>query len=278
VQAAQGSKPPIQEVADQIARYFVPLIALFSFLTLIVWLIAGWANAIPIWWYVENNPNGNLFLFAFKFSLAVWVSACPCAFGLATPTAILVSTGVAAKLGVLVRRGAALQYAAEVDTVVFDKTGTLTLGKTAVCDFILTPTPLSSIIADDVKMNNLSLQSTSLHNLLHYLLMAESSSSHPLAKGITEYCTSRLKEIQIQLENKISNENTYQTTVVPGQGIKVAVTTDCDYNFDVLVGSQELLRSHGVVITSEQSDIAAGLRGIYMYVYIHIYICIYVYI
>jgi len=266
VQAAQGSKPPIQEVADQIARYFVPLIALCSFLTLIVWLIAGWANAIPIWWYVENNPNGNLYLFAFKFSLAVWVSACPCAFGLATPTAILVSTGVAAKLGVLVRRGAALQYAAEVDTIVFDKTGTLTLGKTSVCDFIVTP--LNSIV-DDIQMENLSLQSISLHNLLQYLLIAESSSSHPLAKGITEYCDSRLKEIEIELDfskesvNRLSNENSYQTTVVPGQGIKLAVTIDReqDGTFDVLVGSQELLHSHGVAITSQHIDIAAGLRG-----------------
>jgi Cu+-exporting ATPase len=148
---------------------------------------------------------------------------------------------------------------------VFDKTGTLTLGKTSVCDFIVTS--LSSIV-DDIKMENLSLQSTSLHNLLHYLLIAESSSSHPLAKGITEYCNSRLKEIDIQLDfsnelNRVSNENSYQTTVVPGQGIKLAVTIDQEHddNFDVLVGSQGLLHSHGVNITSQHADIAAGLRG-----------------
>ena len=278
VQAAQGSKPPIQEVADRIACYFVPTVALISVLTFIVWVTAGAMGAVPQSWYTEKNPNGNYVLFAFVFSLAVWVSACPCAFGLATPTAILVATGVAAKHGVLVRRGAALQHASEVDTVVFDKTGTLTLGKTTVSDFMI-----QSDMRDDDKKK--SSNARPLRSLLKLLLAAESSSSHPLAKGISDYCTNALKEMSDQMTaaasesaavcdyNELKN-NTYQTSVVPGKGIKLTVssmmskTSDSDKGHTdieasemvVLVGSEDLLTSHGASLTCEQLDKAAGLR------------------
>jgi P-type Cu+ transporter len=325
VQAAQGSKPPIQEVADRIAFYFVPAVAVFSLSTFIVWLVAGAFGVVPQEWFVEKNPNGNYILFAFVFALAVWVSACPCAFGLATPTAILVSTGIAAKLGILVRKGAALQYASEVNTVVFDKTGTLTLGKTTVCDYIVMPT--------EVREDK--------WRLLKLLLAAESSSSHPLAKGISDYCTEELnkhEEIETldssdvkdsevdpnfcqlpkidegesedgdhselnlsgirideviglppnsvgsQLSNMDKRElgssfymkseaTQYTTLVVPGQGIKLTISSNPDPtgadekkaeddvpDLVVLVGSQDLLNGHGIALTAKEMAIAAGLR------------------
>ena len=275
VQAAQGSKPPIQELADQIARYFVPAVASISLLTFIVWLVLGITGSIPTWWFTEKNPNGNYILFAFVFSLAVWVSACPCAFGLATPTAILVSTGIAANLGILVRKGAALQHAAEVDTVVFDKTGTLTLGKTTVCDFIVLP--------EEPVKGARSPMTRSLRSLLKLLLAAESSSSHPLAKGISEYCIAQLQykgkdQRRVSDIGKMENPK-FQTHVIPGQGIKLTVSPafvaddDADdggnlhdddsasvQDFQVLVGSQELLSTHGINLTTKQLDIASGLR------------------
>ena len=259
VQAAQGSKPPIQEVADRIARYFVPAVAMCSFLTFFIWLIAGLAGYVPTEWYTETNPNGNCFLFAFVFALAVWVSACPCAFGLATPTAILVATGLAAKLGILVRRGAALQYAAEVDTVVFDKTGTLTMGNTAVCDFIVLPSDSDPTAIQSARP---------LKDLLQLLLAAESSSSHPLAKGISEYCIAQIAALETTTSD-VSSEGlangTHHTLVVPGQGIKLTVSPKdeegkAEDDLTVLVGSQDLLRSHGVSISPVHLAIAGGLR------------------
>lgn len=259
VQAAQGSKPPIQEVADRIARYFVPAVAICSFLTFFVWLIAGFSGYVPTEWYTETNPNGNCFLFAFVFALAVWVSACPCAFGLATPTAILVATGIAAKLGVLVRRGAALQYAAEVDTVVFDKTGTLTMGNTAVCDFIIPPSEVDHTGSQSPRH---------LKDLLQLLLAAESSSSHPLAKGISEYCISQIAAIDAADSASPCiglADGLHHTLVVPGQGIKLTISPRDDEakaedDLIVLVGSQDLLRSHGVSITPAHLMLAGGLR------------------
>jgi P-type Cu+ transporter len=274
VQAAQVSKPPIQEVADRIARWFVPAVALFSLGTFAVWLGLGITGYVPLEWFTEKNPNGNYILFAFVFSLAVWVSACPCAFGLATPTAILVSTGVAANLGILIRKGAALQHAAEVDVVVFDKTGTLTLGKTTVCDFIVVPEEV-------VKGRRLSV-SRPLRTLLKLLLAAESSSSHPLAKGISEYCIAQLSDQDRDPKRAIGlgqRENKkVQINVVPGQGIKLTVSpafvaqdeadesnphdddSESVQDLQVLVGSQELLSTHGIILTTKQLDTAAGLR------------------
>jgi P-type Cu+ transporter len=274
VQAAQVSKPPIQEIADQIARWFVPAVAMISLTTFAVWLVLGITGYVPTWWFTEKNPNGNYILFAFVFSLAVWVSACPCAFGLATPTAILVSTGVAANLGILIRKGAALQHAAEVDVVVFDKTGTLTLGKTTVCDFIVVPEEV-------VKGRRLSV-SRPLRTLLKLLLAAESSSSHPLAKGISEYCIAQLSDQDRDPKRAIGlgqRENKkVQINVVPGQGIKLTVSpafvaqdeadesnphdddSESVQDLQVLVGSQELLSTHGIILTTKQLDTAAGLR------------------
>ena len=112
VQEAQSSRPAIQEVADRVASLFVPMVAALSLLTFICWVIAWETNNVPLQWAPSDTANAAAF--AFYFALAVWVSACPCAFGLATPTAILVATGVAAKHGVLVRKGASLQLSSEV--------------------------------------------------------------------------------------------------------------------------------------------------------------------
>lgn len=156
--------------------------------------------------------------------MAVWVSACPCAFGLATPTAILVSTGVAAKNGVLVRRGAALQFASEVNVVAFDKTGTLTNGKTEVTDFILLNDDGDQIKSGDNYKEEVEC--------IKLLLSAESRSSHPLARGITTWCRFRLKELSALYKSNDeadkNSSNLFTKTelifeVVPGQGIRMLV-------------------------------------------------------
>ncbi|CAM9561185.1 unnamed protein product, partial [Ectocarpus fasciculatus] len=129
VEQAQGSKAPIQEVGDRVAAVFVPCVVCLSLITLAVWLALTMSGAVPEHWYRDQPGSPGPALFSFMFSLAVMVIACPCAVGLAAPTAILVGTGVAAKHGVLVKGGAALERVSELKRVVFDKTGTLTMGK-----------------------------------------------------------------------------------------------------------------------------------------------------
>ncbi len=131
VRRAQGSKAPIQRLADRVSEVFVPLVLLLGLLTFAMWMSVG------------PEPRLTWALIAF---ISVVVIACPCAMGLATPTAIMVGTGRGAEAGILIRGGAALETAARVDTVVFDKTGTLTLGRPSVVDVVavlgLDPTEL----------------------------------------------------------------------------------------------------------------------------------------
>ena len=147
VEEAGNSKAPIARMADIISGYFVPVVITIALITLITWMILG-----------------SSFHFALTMAISVLVISCPCALGLATPTAIMVGTGRAAKLGLLIKDAVALETLNKVDTVVFDKTGTLTKG-----------TP----IVKDVEIYD--------ERLLSYAYSLESHSSHPLAKAIVNY-------------------------------------------------------------------------------------------
>ena len=173
VQEAQTSKVPIQEIADKIAQRFVPAVAIISIITFAVWYVSALSGIVPRSW-LRNGGDGNGAFFAFLFALAVWVSACPCAFGLATPTAILVSTGISASHGILIRRGAALQYAAGITTIAFDKTGTLTYGNTAVTDCYWCASHADS---------NSNINNSEKLTMYQLLQRAESISTHPISKG-----------------------------------------------------------------------------------------------
>jgi len=129
VETAQMSKAPIQKFADYVASIFVPVVITLSIVTFSVWFLCGWLGAYPNSWVSENS---NCFVFSLMFAISVVVIACPCALGLATPTAVMVATGIGANHGVLVKGGDALERAQNVNYVVFDKTGTLTQGKAVV--------------------------------------------------------------------------------------------------------------------------------------------------
>ena len=150
VQQAQGSKAPIAGLADRISLYFVPTVMLFALLTGL------------LWYFVGDAP----FAQALRFFIAVLVIACPCALGLATPTAIMVGTGRGAQLGVLIKSGTALEMAEKVDVAVFDKTGTLTHGRPELTDLI----PLDFDLDEN--------------ELLRLAAAAESMSEHPLAEAV----------------------------------------------------------------------------------------------
>jgi len=151
VEKALASKPPIQKMVDKIAGIFVPIVILIAIITFIFWLIIG-----------GNNSFGNALI---NF-IAVLIIACPCALGLATPTAIIVGTGLGAKNGILIRNGESLESAQHVSTIIFDKTGTLTEGKPFVTEIIVF--------------------NFSENELLKFSASLESKSEHPLAKAIIE--------------------------------------------------------------------------------------------
>ena len=152
VSDAQEKKAPIQKLADQISGVFVPIVLVVSVLTLVVWFILG--NPVPA---------------SIIAAVAVLVIACPCALGLATPTAILVGTGRGAREGVLIKNGEALERGRDITTVIFDKTGTLTEGKPRMSDFI----PLAP--------------GSDKSRLVQLAASLESASEHPLAKAVVDY-------------------------------------------------------------------------------------------
>lgn len=148
VRDAQGSKALIQDLADRVSSYFVPVVLIIASLAASLWLISGTG-----------------LLFALNIYIAVLIVACPCALGLATPTAVMVGTGIAARKGILVKNARALEMARRVDTVVFDKTGTLTIGEPSVTDIA----PLGGRSTDE---------------LLRLAAVAEKNSEHPLGEAV----------------------------------------------------------------------------------------------
>ena len=164
VEQAQGSKPPIARLADVIASYFVPAVIVIASLTFLVWLLFG------------PSPSLNYALLNF---VAVLVIACPCALGLATPTAIMVGTGKGAENGVLIRDGAALETAHKLDTVVLDKTGTITAGKPTVTAVVL--------FGGGHGLDNAEL--------LRLVAAAERGSEHPLATAVLAAAAERGLEL-----------------------------------------------------------------------------------
>jgi len=134
VESAQQAKAPIKEVADKIAKYFVPIIVLLSILAWIFWFSYAYSDTGKEELYI--GKDSSRFVFAFNFGISTLVIACPCALGLATPTAVMVGTGIAAGFGVLIKGGDVLERISKISMVVFDKTGTLTAGEPQVTDLI----------------------------------------------------------------------------------------------------------------------------------------------
>jgi Cu+-exporting ATPase len=155
VEDAQASKAPVQELADKISTYFVPSVMLIAIVSALIWFAVGQG-----------------FLFSLTIFITVLIIACPCALGLATPTAVMVGTGKGAENGILIKSAAALQTAHEIQTVVFDKTGTLTKGKPEVTDVV-------------------SLAGLKQDAVLKYAAIAEKRSEHPLAEAIVRKAEGR---------------------------------------------------------------------------------------
>jgi len=215
VQDAQATRPPIQDLVDRVTHVFVPVVMLIAFLTFVVWMIAladgGWLPASTA-------------------SLAVLIVACPCAMGLAIPTAIMVATGRSAEQGVLIRGGDALQRASQVTTVVLDKTGTITEGQPSVTEVVPVSAGWDSVTIERLRA-------------------LERLSEHPIAAAVVRWVDQDLAELQEPSsgDGKAPVAGTMAPTPidafesVPGQG---AIGSFGDER--VIVGNAQLMRAHRV--------------------------------
>jgi Cu+-exporting ATPase len=197
VQEAQGSKAPIQRLADYISSIFVPTVITIGLITFAVWYLLG-------------APETR-FSFALVNFIAVLIIACPCAMGLATPTAIMVGTGKGAEQGILFKNAESLEQAQKIDTIVLDKTGTLTEGQPKVTDII------SSGFSE--------------HQLLALAGSAEKGSEHPLGEAI----------VRAALEKEISLEQPDEFEALPGHGIRTLVS-----GREIIIGNKRLMQDRQI--------------------------------
>jgi Cu+-exporting ATPase len=220
VEEAQGTKVPIQEFADKITSIFVPTVLGIALLTFLSWLIfpeqlsqvTVWASGFLPW----VNSGLGVVTAAIFATIAVLVIACPCALGLATPTALMVGTGMGAENGVLIRKGEAIQTLKDVHTIVFDKTGTITKGQPEVTDLL---------VEEEFSKDELLIAAASV----------EAGSEHPLGESIVKRATTE----ELELED-IAEFNS-----VTGKGVKAKVD-----GAEVLVGSRRLLTEAGIEVAN----------------------------
>lgn len=217
VEDAQGSKAPIAQMADIVSGYFVPIVCVIAVIAFAAWLIAG-----------------QTLVFALTIFISVLVIACPCALGLATPTAIMVGTGKGAEYGILIKGGVALETTHKINTIVFDKTGTITEGKPEVTDIITAP-------------------GITRERLLVIAASAEKGSEHPLGEAIVRGAE----------KEKLEFIKTDNFEAIPGFGIEVEID-----GIHTLIGNKKLMDEKNISLESlaNQSDKLAGEGKTPMYI------------
>ncbi|MEK7124132.1 MAG: copper-translocating P-type ATPase, partial [Patescibacteria group bacterium] len=207
VQEAQGSKAPIQRLADLVSSYFVPVVLMLAIATFVVWYNFGPAPAL---------------LFALLNTVAVLIIACPCAMGLATPTAIMVGTGKGAEHGILIKDAESLETAHKINTIIFDKTGTLTKGKPEVTDVIV----VDNLYRDEALQLAASL---------------EKGSEHSLAESIVKKAD----------EEKIALSRVEGFQAIPGHGVEGIIEEK-----RVVLGNRKLMQIKNISIKDQEANIA----------------------
>jgi len=220
VEDAQGSKAPIAQMADVVAGYFVPVVCAIALIAGIAWFVAASIGVV-------NLPHGKTVTeFALTIFISVLVIACPCALGLATPTAIMVGTGKGAENGILIKGGEALETAGKIQTIVLDKTGTITVGKPEVTDIVRNGGTSSSITTD---------------LFLQLIAAAEKNSEHPLASAIVREAERRELELPPVTDFK----------AIPGRGIeaKIRKLGTGSGEISILVGNRQLMDERNIPLT-----------------------------
>ncbi|KAI8918848.1 hypothetical protein BC831DRAFT_406333 [Entophlyctis helioformis] len=232
VEEAQSCKAPIQAYADRVSSIFVPVVLVLALATFFAWIAAFSLGVVPLEWIPRSRSP---LLFAAEFAVSVLVIACPCALGLATPTAVMVGTGVAAKHGILVKGGgAALEMAEQVRAIAFDKTGTLTHGKPTVTDIRITE-------ALEGFRHVLPTKS----DLWTLLALIESGSDHPLARAVCEYID-REHPVPSDTGRQVGSYSVVETIEVAGKGLSALLRPNDpnEQSFQVVVGNERWMREN----------------------------------
>ncbi|MFC1626674.1 heavy metal translocating P-type ATPase [Patescibacteria group bacterium] len=204
VEESINSKAPIQLLVDKVSYYFVPAVMFIAVVTFFIWILLG-----------------QSFVFALTVFVTVLIIACPCALGLATPTAVMMGTGLAAQQGILIKSNKALEAAQKVDLVVFDKTGTLTHGKPEVTEVI-------------------SFSKKSVDEVLSLAASIEKNSEHPLAQAVVDYAK--------KSKTTLINVNKFQA--FPGKGVVAYASGN-----KIILGNTKLLKDHSISIETEKDSI-----------------------
>ncbi len=273
VEDAQGKKAPIAALADTVSGYFVPTVIIIALVSATLWFIVG---------------NKDL-EFVLTIFISVLVIACPCALGLATPTAIMVGTGKGAENGILIKSGEALELAHKVDTVIFDKTGTITEGKPTVTDIITTNDideryliqlavsaeknsehPVDTVIFDKTGTitegkptvtDIITTNDIDERYLIQLAVSAEKNSEHPLGEAIVKYGEENNIEFKkVELgeaivkygeENNIEFKKVEEFKAIPGHGIEVTIDSKV-----ILLGNKKLMNDKNIALGSleDKSD------------------------
>ena len=240
VEDAQENKPPIAALGDRVCNYFVPIVCVFAVLAGLIWYFAS---------------GGNL-EFALTIFITILVIACPCALGLATPTAIMVGTGKGAEHGILFKGGEAIETSHHIQTIVFDKTGTITEGKPQVTDVLvfsnvdLKGDGFGEVSKGDsggkASGENRAIENVHKENdLLQFVASAENSSEHPLGQAIVAEAKKRgLSFLEVESFDSLT-----------GRGIEASIKGK-----NVLVGNQKLMKEKGIFL---ESLISTSIRGKY---------------
>lgn len=209
VEEAQSGKPSLQKIADRVVSYFVPSVILISLITFILWMVFG------------------TFIPALTAAIAVLVIACPCALGLATPTAVMVGTGKAAEKGILIRNGEVLEKVGKLDAIVLDKTGTLTKGRAEVTDVI-------------------SLSNYKEKDVLFYAAIAEKVSEHPLGEAI----------VRAAQKKKLKLREPKRFKALTGFGVIAYYRND-----KIMVGNERLMEKYKIFLSSEHDEKIKSLES-----------------
>jgi Cu+-exporting ATPase len=229
---AQGTRAPIQNLADRVSAIFVPVVLSIAIATFVIWFVVGGGG----------GSAGNAAVRAFSVSIAVLIIACPCAMGLAVPTAVMVSTGRGAELGVLIKGGQVLQRAGSVDTVALDKTGTVTEGR---------PTVTDVLVRREGGGNGASAWSE--EQVISAVAAVERLSEHPLADAVVSYARSRGLEIPRAVG--------FET--LTGRGAVGVVD-----GRTIAIGNDAMMRDHGVDASPLRAEAdrlsAAGKTVVYV--------------
>ncbi|KAK6849511.1 copper-transporting ATPase RAN1 [Apiospora arundinis] len=245
VQDAQTTRAPIQRLADTLAGYFVPTILFLGLMTFIVWMVLSHVLTNPPKIFLQKESGGRLFV-CVKLCISVIVFACPCALGLATPTAVMVGTGVGAENGILVKGGAALETTTKITQVVLDKTGTITYGKMSVAT---------------AKLTSLWEGNDWRRRLWWTIVgLAEMGSEHPVGKAVL---AAARNEIGIDMESAIDGSiGDFEAAV--GRGISATVeptTSGQRTRYKVLVGNVRYLRENKVEVSEDDIEASEEINS-----------------